>query len=189
MGDTITNEANKLFDEYKNLMTDDLKKIKSKFNILLKKAYDERTTSLFPSTELIHKNIFVDDKVLEDGLDDQNNFHESYDKLQKFVIYTYVNNLPEFDENKELIYKSREKMDEILKTFVVISEDDYNNELNKKKNLIKKFEDDKDEKKQPYWDGIKKNQKRSKKSRSPGRKKSKKRSPCRKRKSPAKYLK
>ena len=185
MGDTITNEANKLFDEYKNLMIDDLKKIRDKFNILLKKAYDERTTSLFPVTESIHKNIF-EGKELESALNDQKDFHNSYEKLQKFVIYTYLNHLPTF-ENKELIYKSRVEMDGILKTYIEVTEQEYENKLNEKKNLIKKFEDDTDPTKQPYWDGIKKIQKRSKKSRS--RKKSKKRSPSRKRKSPAKYLK
>ena len=182
MADTVTIQANVKFDEYKNLMTDDLKKIKSKFNILLKKAYDERTTSLFPVTGSIHKNIF-EGKELEDAIDDQKNFHESYEKLQKFVIYTYLYHLPTFEENKELIYKNRAEMDDILKTFVAISENDYNSKLNEKKNLIKKFEDGEE----AYWDGIKKIQKRSKKSRS--RKKSKKRSPSRKRKSPAKYLK
>jgi len=185
--DIVTRNANILFDQYTDLMKEDLRTIRTNFHNLLIKAIKERTTNKFPEIGQIHEYIFINPKELTlDGFENQTQFQNSYETLQKFVINKYLENLPKFEVGKEIKYKTKEDMELILRdgSDMKSVNKNYDTLLKKNENFIEVFKPD------PLkWDGIKKIQKRSKKSRSPGRKKSKKRSPGRKRKSPAKYFK
>jgi len=120
-----TENANKQLEEYINMMKDDIKKIEEQF----KKSYEEKNYYTLTSLHQILFNKEV--KTDPERENNQDEFQKSYELLQKFVYNTYHTNLPPIEFGKEIVYQTREEINEQLKSLQVEEIENYFEEVKK----------------------------------------------------------